>query len=148
MKTFVNPPGNYRVAVVGAGITGAVAASELAKLASQSSAIRSDNRGIANNEAFAISNSTNDSGRPQDRTDNLQVVVFDQGRRGPGGRASHRSVSTSTGQVLSDDLKNIQATGATTTTITITTTTTTTTTTTRKRTNSTTDANSFERIVH
>ncbi|CAJ1960099.1 unnamed protein product [Cylindrotheca closterium] len=108
MSTSVNPPDKYRVAVVGAGITGAVAASELAKLASQSSAIHCDDRGIAKNEAFASGNTTSNSGRPQDTTENLQVVVFDQGRRGPGGRASHRSVSTSTGQVLADDLKNIQ----------------------------------------
>ena len=47
-----------RVAVVGGGITGSVAASELFKT--------SEN--------------------------NVEVVLFDQGRRGPGGRASHRSV--------------------------------------------------------
>ena len=47
-----------RVAVVGGGITGSVAASELSKT--------SEN--------------------------NVEVVLFDQGRRGPGGRASHRSV--------------------------------------------------------
>jgi predicted NAD/FAD-dependent oxidoreductase len=34
------------------------------------------------------------------------VVVFDQGRRGPGGRASHRSVNKNDGTVLQDD--NIQ----------------------------------------
>jgi len=31
------------------------------------------------------------------------VTVFDQGRRGPGGRASHRRVSASDGSVLPDD---------------------------------------------
>jgi predicted NAD/FAD-dependent oxidoreductase len=32
-----------------------------------------------------------------------QVVVYDQGRRGPGGRASHRSVNAADGTVLADD---------------------------------------------
>lgn len=35
-----------------------------------------------------------------------EVVVFDQGRRGPGGRASHRSVRKSDGVIISDD--NVQ----------------------------------------
>lgn len=55
-----------RIAIVGGGITGACAASELAK-----------------------------------HFDN--VVVMDQGRRGPGGRASHRSVRKSDGAVIGDD---------------------------------------------
>ena len=54
------------VAVVGGGITGAVAAAELTKAG-------------------------------------LTVTVFDQGRRGPGGRASHRRVSQSDERVLPDD---------------------------------------------
>jgi len=54
------------VAVVGGGITGACAASELTKHFEK-------------------------------------VMLFDQGRRGPGGRASHRSVSRESGQVLPDD---------------------------------------------
>ena len=33
----------------------------------------------------------------------VTVTVFDQGRRGPGGRASHRSVDPLTGTVLADD---------------------------------------------
>lgn len=57
------------VAVVGGGITGACAASELAKHFER-------------------------------------VVVFDQGQRGPGGRASHRSVDRESGKVLPDD--NVQ----------------------------------------
>jgi predicted NAD/FAD-dependent oxidoreductase len=54
------------VAVVGGGITGACAASVLAKHFEQ-------------------------------------VLVFDQGQRGPGGRASHRSVDRASGEVLQDD---------------------------------------------
>ncbi len=54
------------VAIVGGGITGACAASELAT-----------------------------------HFDN--IIVFDQGRRGPGGRASHRSVRESDGTVMADD---------------------------------------------
>ena len=55
------------VAVVGGGITGACAASELVKHFEQ-------------------------------------VLLFDQGRRGPGGRASHRSVRRDSGEVLQDDI--------------------------------------------
>ena len=55
------------VAVVGGGITGACAASELVKHFEH-------------------------------------VLLFDQGRRGPGGRASHRSVSRDSGEVLQDDI--------------------------------------------
>ena len=54
-----------RVAVVGGGITGAVAASALAPV--------------------------------------CEVHVYDQGRRGPGGRASHRTVDPSTHAVLATD---------------------------------------------
>lgn len=60
------PSHKSSVAVVGAGIAGCCAASEL-------------------------------SGHFEN------VVVFDQGRRGPGGRASHRSVRASNGSVLPDD---------------------------------------------
>lgn len=35
--------------------------------------------------------------------DQFQVLVFDQGQRGPGGRASHRSVDPLTQQVLAND---------------------------------------------
>ncbi|MGK3746756.1 MAG: hypothetical protein ACI90V_013619 [Bacillariaceae sp.] len=55
-----------KIAIVGAGVTGSVVASELAK--------------------FFVGD--NDDGN----SSNNQVVIFDQGRRGPGGRASHRSV--------------------------------------------------------
>ena len=55
-----------KIAIVGAGVTGSVVASELAK--------------------FFVDD--NDDGN----SSNNQVVIFDQGRRGPGGRASHRSV--------------------------------------------------------
>ena len=55
-----------RVAIVGGGITGAVAASTLSAAG-------------------------------------VEVHVFDQGRRGPGGRASHRSVRPSDRSVLGDD---------------------------------------------
>ncbi len=58
-----------RVAVVGGGITGAMAASTIAQLCGHT----------------------------------VEVVVFDQGRRGPGGRASHRSVCPTDMQVLPDD---------------------------------------------
>ena len=34
--------------------------------------------------------------------DSIEVTVFDQGRRGPGGRASHRAVDPATGSVLPD----------------------------------------------
>lgn len=60
------PSRQSRIAIVGGGITGACAASELAK--------------HFNN-----------------------VVVIDQGRRGPGGRASHRSVRKSDGVIIADD---------------------------------------------
>ena len=52
-----------KIAVVGGGITGSVVASELARI-------------------FGSGSGDIDG----------QVVLFDQGRRGPGGRASHRSV--------------------------------------------------------
>ena len=55
-----------RIAIVGGGITGAVAASILASAGAE-------------------------------------VVCFDQGRRGPGGRASHRSVRCADSSVLADD---------------------------------------------
>ena len=58
---------SFRVAVVGGGITGAMAASVLGKAAG------------------------------------CEVCVFDQGRRGPGGRASHRTVRPSDAAVLPDD---------------------------------------------
>ena len=54
-----------RVAVVGGGITGAMAALALSEIA--------------------------------------DVHVFDQGRRGPGGRASHRAVEAESGAVVQDD---------------------------------------------
>lgn len=60
------PSRKSSVAIVGGGITGACAASELAKHFQN-------------------------------------VIVFDQGRRGPGGRASHRSVRTSDEAILADD---------------------------------------------
>jgi predicted NAD/FAD-dependent oxidoreductase len=56
-----------RIAVIGGGITGAVAASRIA-----------------------------------DSLSNVSIELFDQGRRGPGGRASHRRVQD--GNVLPDDL--------------------------------------------
>ncbi len=56
-----------RIAVIGGGITGAVAASRISESLS-----------------------------------NVSVELFDQGRRGPGGRASHRRVHD--GKVLPDDL--------------------------------------------
>jgi hypothetical protein len=59
-----------KIAIVGAGITGSVVASELAKF-------------FVDDNVDGNSNSNNN---------NNQVVIFDQGRRGPGGRASHRSV--------------------------------------------------------
>ena len=58
-----------RVAIVGGGITGAMAASTIAHHAGRS----------------------------------VEVVVFDQGSRGPGGRASHRSVRPDDAKVLPDD---------------------------------------------
>jgi predicted NAD/FAD-dependent oxidoreductase len=56
-----------RIAIIGGGITGAIAASHLGGSTSAS------------------------------------VTLFDQGRRGPGGRASHRAVDESTWNVLPDD---------------------------------------------
>jgi len=61
-----------RIAVVGGGIAGAVVASELAQGLSGSNCSDSDSH-----------NQSKSTG---------EVVLFDQGRRGPGGRASHRSV--------------------------------------------------------
>jgi len=55
-----------KIAVVGGGITGSVVASELARVLGNS--------------------------RGDDHEESDEVVLFDQGRRGPGGRASHRSV--------------------------------------------------------
>mmetsp|Transcript_20598 Transcript_20598/g.57153 ORF Transcript_20598/g.57153 Transcript_20598/m.57153 type:complete len:588 (+) Transcript_20598:211-1974(+) len=73
-----------KIAVVGGGITGAVVASELAR-------------------ALALENTKdgdNDGERKSNIINNSVVVVFDQGRRGPGGRASHRAVAmTSTPNV-------------------------------------------------
>ncbi|KAG7351830.1 NADP-binding Rossmann-like domain containing protein [Nitzschia inconspicua] len=60
-----------RIAIIGGGITGSVAANHLSKHLS-----------------------------------NCEVHVFDQGRRGPGGRASHRSVSKRNQTVLPDDDEN------------------------------------------
>jgi predicted NAD/FAD-dependent oxidoreductase len=67
--TLQMPSRKSSVAIVGGGITGACAASVLAKHFED-------------------------------------VIVFDQGQRGPGGRASHRSVKKSDGTILPDD--NIQ----------------------------------------
>ena len=53
-----------KIAVVGGGITGSVVASELARVLC----------GCGDDDK------------------NGEVILFDQGRRGPGGRASHRSV--------------------------------------------------------
>ena len=33
----------------------------------------------------------------------VSITLFDQGRRGPGGRASHRAVEADSGKVLPDD---------------------------------------------
>ena len=77
-----------RIAIVGAGITGAVAAAELARLWIRKA---------------------NDSSSSRDTLhEQMEIVVFDQGRRGPGGRASHRSVLISTGEVLADDAEDIE----------------------------------------
>ena len=57
--------GRPRIAVIGGGITGAMAASTMASA--------------------------------------CVVHVYDQGRRGPGGRASHRAVCADTRAVLADD---------------------------------------------
>mmetsp|Transcript_7873 Transcript_7873/g.19543 ORF Transcript_7873/g.19543 Transcript_7873/m.19543 type:complete len:214 (-) Transcript_7873:2728-3369(-) len=58
-----------KIAVVGGGITGSVVASELA--------------GVLSGCSY---------GSDHHREKRGEVVLFDQGRRGPGGRASHRSV--------------------------------------------------------
>jgi hypothetical protein len=69
-----------RIAVVGGGITGSCAAAELSRYFD-----RIDDNGCDGNIIRG------------------EVVVFDQGRRGPGGRASHRSVDAKTGLVQPDD---------------------------------------------
>ena len=61
-----------KIAIVGAGVTGSVVASELAKFFVDD-----------NDDGYSNYNSSSNKN---------QVVIFDQGRRGPGGRASHRSV--------------------------------------------------------
>ena len=61
-----------KIAVVGGGITGSVIASELA------SVLNGDGDGDGDHEK---------------QKQGVEVVLFDQGRRGPGGRASHRSVA-------------------------------------------------------
>ena len=61
--------------MVGGGITGSLVASELARVLS------GDGEGV---------NSSSNHHHHQGQRG--EVLVFDQGRRGPGGRASHRSV--------------------------------------------------------
>jgi predicted NAD/FAD-dependent oxidoreductase len=84
------PP--FRIAIVGGGITGAVAAAELSRLR------KSENQAAGTGASASARNAS--------------VVLFDQGRRGPGGRASHRSVDPATGQVLMDnDVDDVHAHG-------------------------------------
>ena len=60
-----------KIAVVGGGITGSVVASGLTRIVG--------GRDVQEGN--------------DDEKDTIEVVLFDQGRRGPGGRASHRSVA-------------------------------------------------------
>jgi predicted NAD/FAD-dependent oxidoreductase len=76
-----SPTSPFRIAIVGGGITGAVAAAELSRWSKRSTV---DDSALGNGAG-------------------AHVVLFDQGRRGPGGRASHRSVDPATGQVLMEN---------------------------------------------
>ena len=72
-KMSTSPTSNPRVAVIGAGITGATAASVL---------VGSDLFAV---EEIIVKGAIH-----------IHVDIFDQGRSGPGGRASHRNAEHST----------------------------------------------------
>lgn len=88
---------------MGGGITGACAAAELSKYFDR--IYKQQNNDIDDND----NDDGNGPSHPLCDNDGAgvgcggEVVVFDQGRRGPGGRASHRSVDVATGFVLPDD---------------------------------------------
>eukprot|EP00536_Pseudo-nitzschia_multiseries_P017425 jgi/Psemu1/50783/gm1.50783_g len=80
-----------KIAVIGGGITGAVVASELAKVLEYDDKNSSSSSSSSNSRTNREDGSSNSSSSSSSHS----VVVFDQGRRGPGGRASHRAVSMS-----------------------------------------------------